>query len=51
LLADELEVDEVEDAASSEKRELLCKLEISMKVDPFAWISQVEFLKAAPARG
>lgn len=28
LLAEELEVDEVDDVASSEKRELLCKLEI-----------------------
>jgi hypothetical protein len=51
LLAEELEVDEVEDAASSEKRELLCKLEISMIIDPFAWISQTGFLKAAPAHG
>jgi hypothetical protein len=51
LLADELEVDEVEDVASSEKSELLCKPEISMKIDPFAWISQTGFLKAAPAHG
>jgi hypothetical protein len=31
-----LEVDEVDDVASSEKRELvLCKLEISMRCNPF----------------
>jgi hypothetical protein len=50
LLAEDLDVDEVEEVLSSERRELLCKLEISIKVDPFAWVSQIEFLKAAPAR-
>jgi len=35
-LVEELDVDEVEDVASSEKRELvLCKLEISMNDGPF----------------
>jgi hypothetical protein len=36
LLLEELEVDDVEAAASSVKRlAVLCKLEISMKVNPF----------------
>jgi hypothetical protein len=36
LLLEELEMDDVEDAESSVKRELvLCRLEISMNSDPF----------------
>ena len=47
LLLEELEVDDVEDEASSVKRlEVLCKLEISMKCDPFPiYFSEIQLLQ------
>jgi hypothetical protein len=49
LLLEELEVDEVEDAASSVKRlEVLCKLEISMTCNPFPIdFSEIQLLQSS----
>ena len=49
LLPEELDVDDVEDAASSVKRlEVLCRLEISMNSDPFPIdFSEIQLLQSS----